>query len=82
MLGKSGSGKTKSVSLLSGKPFYSITSYTETVGIHIKDVYWPSRISGKMCVFKLQFWESGESSAKKYAYISPVSHHYYLIRMK
>lgn len=72
VLGKSGSGKSRTIRLLSGKQHDS-SGYTETVGVHVKDVYWPSQIHGRNHLFKLQFWESGESSAKRFTYLSSVS---------
>lgn len=71
VLGKAGSGKTKAVSFLSGKPV-TFPGYIETIGIHVKDIYWPVQLQGKISLFKLQFWESGESCSKKYNYISSV----------
>ncbi len=63
---------SKVVSVLSGEHDPS-SSYTETVGIHVKDVYWPARIGDKINLFHLQFWEAGEHCAKKYSYISSVN---------
>jgi REM2 and Rab-like small GTPase 1 len=72
LAGKAGSGKSKVVSFLSGE--HNPTSmYTETVGIHVKDVYWPVLMKGKITLFRLQFWEAGEMCSKKYSYIQSVS---------
>lgn len=71
VLGKAGSGKTKTISVLSGKPAV-FPGYIETIGIHVKNIYWPAQIQAKTCLFKLQFWESGESCSKRYNYISTV----------
>ena len=71
VLGKAGSGKTKTISFLSGKPT-TFPGYIETLGIHVKNIYWPTQIQGKNSLFKLQFWESGESCSKRYNYISSV----------
>jgi len=73
IVGKSGSGKTKVVSLLAGEQLPT-ASYSETVGIHVKDLYWPVQIKGKVSLFRLQLWQSGEACAKKYSYISTVSY--------
>ncbi|XP_032781534.2 ciliogenesis and planar polarity effector 2 isoform X1 [Daphnia magna] len=69
VLGKAGSGKTKTISVLSGKPTV-FPGYIETIGIHVKNIYWPAQVQAKTCLFKLQFWESGESCSKRYNYIS------------
>lgn len=71
ILGKAGSGKTKTIALLSGKPF-NPSGYAETCGIRVHDCYWPARIRERVCLFKLQFWDSGESCSKKFSYISTV----------
>lgn len=71
VLGKAGSGKTKTISVLSGKPTV-FPGYIETIGIHVKNIYWPAQVQAKTCLFKLQFWESGESCSKRYNYISTV----------
>lgn len=71
VVGKAGSGKTKAISFLSGKPAV-FPGYIETLGIHVKNIYWPAQIQEKICLFKLQFWESGESCSKRYSYISSV----------
>ncbi len=71
VIGKAGSGKTKTICFLSGK-LTTFPSYIETLGIHVKNIYWPAQIQGKISLFKLQFWESGESCSKRYNYISSV----------
>lgn len=71
LVGKSASGKSKVVSLLSG--FQNDDSgYSETVGVHVKNIYWPAKIHGRVSLFKLQLWESGEQYSKRYSYISSV----------
>jgi len=70
VIGKAGSGKTKMISMISGSENSSAT-YMETVGIHVKDVYWPTKINSKVTLFKIQFWECGESFSKRYSYIPP-----------
>jgi|ERR1711928_85816 len=70
VIGKAGTGKTKIISMISGVE-NSSGVYTETIGIHVKDVYWPTKINNKVTLFKIQFWESGEHFSRKYSYISP-----------
>jgi len=75
-VGKAGSGKTKVIALLSEQISHHIpthTTHTETLGIHVKDIYWPAKVYGKICLFRLTFWESGESCSKRFNYISTVS---------
>merc|ERR1712137_636061 len=57
VIGKAGTGKTKIISMISGVE-NSSGVYTETIGIHVKDVYWPTKINNKVTLFKIQFWES------------------------
>jgi len=71
--GKSGVGKTCSVARFAGQPFP--TSYHETPGIRKTNVYWPVKIWEKVIVFKLQFWEAGDNSIKKYSHILSVSNY-------
>jgi len=70
VIGKAGIGKTQIISMISGVE-NSSAAYVETVGIHIKDVYWPTKINSKVTLFKIQFWECGENFSKKYSYLSP-----------
>lgn len=72
IIGKAGSGKSKIISMISGMEISSST-YIETVGIHVKDAYWPTKINNKVTLFKIQFWECGENFSKRYSYIPPVS---------
>ena len=72
MLGKAGSGKTKTIALLSERIQPQLPAYTETIGIHVKDIYWPAKVYGKIYLFKFQFWQSGESCSKRFNYISTV----------
>ncbi len=40
----------------------------------VTDVFWPAKVGQqKIVLFKLNFWDSGESATKKYSHINPVS---------
>ncbi|XP_067014017.2 ciliogenesis and planar polarity effector 2 isoform X2 [Anabrus simplex] len=67
--GKSGVGKSATVARLAGLKFPSY--YTETSGIRKSNIYWPVKIWDKVILFKLQFWDAGDSSIKKYSHILP-----------
>ena len=74
--GKAGVGKTSLVSYLSGRSDWASQHLHsgETPGIRTTKVYWPAKIRGQqVCLFELDLWDSGESSAKKYGHILPVS---------
>lgn len=70
MIGRSGVGKTSVVSKLAGT--LESNNYTETNGIRKTNVFWPVKIWDKVVLFKLQFWDTSESSIKKYNHILPV----------
>lgn len=71
LCGKSGSGKTATVSNASGK----ISNYNiaETTGIQATNVYWPVMINETKAVvlFKISFWDVGESVLNNYNHILP-----------
>lgn len=68
--GKSGVGKTSVIGSLAG----STSSFRgDTLGIEVTDVYWPAKIWDKIIIFKIQCWEAGELSMKKYNHIVEVS---------
>ncbi|KAM0724470.1 Ciliogenesis and planar polarity effector 2 [Formica fusca] len=69
MIGRSGVGKTSVVSKLAGT--LESNNYTETNGIRKTNVFWPVKIWDKVVLFKLQFWDTSESSIKKYNHILP-----------
>ncbi|XP_029156025.1 ciliogenesis and planar polarity effector 2-like [Nylanderia fulva] len=46
-------------------------NYAETNGIRKTNVFWPVKIWDKVVLFKLQFWDTSESSIKKYNHILP-----------
>ncbi|KAF6216568.1 hypothetical protein GE061_000911 [Apolygus lucorum] len=66
-IGKCGVGKSHTISHLAG--LYCGYTKTDTIGIEVTDVYWPVKIWDKVIIFKLQCWEAGESSMKKYNHI-------------
>lgn len=70
MIGRSGVGKTSVVGKLAGT--LESNNYTETNGIRKTNVFWPVKIWDKVVLFKLQFWDTSESSIKKYNHILPV----------
>jgi len=69
-IGRSGVGKTTVIARLAG--ILGSNNYTETNGIRKTNVYWPVKIWDKVVLFKLQFWDTSESSIKKYNHILPV----------
>ncbi|XP_014477365.1 PREDICTED: REM2- and Rab-like small GTPase 1 [Dinoponera quadriceps] len=69
MIGRSGVGKTSVVARLAG--ILEANNYTETNGIRKTNVFWPVKIWDKVVLFKLQFWDTSESSIKKYNHILP-----------
>lgn len=70
MIGRSGVGKTSVITRLAG--FSEPNNYIETNGIKKTNVFWPVKIWDKVILFKLQFWDTSESSIKKYNHILPV----------
>ena len=69
--GRAGIGKTSTVTRLSGIKCNS--TYMETSGIRKSNIFWPVKIWDKIILFKLQFWDAGDNSIKKYSHILPVS---------
>ncbi|XP_043676477.1 ciliogenesis and planar polarity effector 2-like isoform X1 [Vespula pensylvanica] len=69
MIGRSGVGKTSVITRLAGFP--EPNNYIETNGIKKTNVFWPVKIWDKVILFKLQFWDTSESSIKKYNHILP-----------
>nr|CAD7460678.1 unnamed protein product [Timema tahoe] len=69
--GKSGVGKSATVARLAGAATKHTNSYTETSGIRKSNLYWPVKIWDKIILFKLQFWDAGDNSIKKYSHILP-----------
>ncbi|XP_046403433.1 ciliogenesis and planar polarity effector 2-like [Ischnura elegans] len=70
VVGRAAIGKTATVSRLAGNK--SLSGYVETIGIRKTNIYWPAKIWDKVILFKLQFWDAGENSIKKYSHILPV----------
>nr|CAD7399133.1 unnamed protein product [Timema cristinae] len=69
--GKSGVGKSATVARLAGATTKHTNGYTETLGIRKSNLYWPVKIWDKIILFKLQFWDAGDNSIKKYSHILP-----------
>jgi len=70
--GKTGVGKTMLIRKLLGKDLCE-GGTSETLGIETSTVYWPVRIldSGKNILFKITFWDAGESHSNSYNYLLP-----------
>ncbi|ESO85193.1 hypothetical protein LOTGIDRAFT_130892 [Lottia gigantea] len=69
IVGKSSVGKTSTVCKLTGYPIPTL--HSETPGVQVSTVYWPARITGlnRIIMFKLQLWDAGENSLKKFDHI-------------
>ncbi|XP_069467209.1 ciliogenesis and planar polarity effector 2 [Ambystoma mexicanum] len=69
--GKSGVGKTSMVAKLAGLEVPTV--HHETTGIQTTSVYWPVKLrsSERVVIFKLQFWDCGEATLKKFDHILP-----------
>ncbi|KAI5713216.1 hypothetical protein M8J75_014590 [Diaphorina citri] len=68
-VGKSGIGKSLTIARFAG--INSPPSYLETAGIQKTNILWPVKIWEKIILFKLQCWDVGENSLKKYSHILP-----------
>ncbi|XP_015121475.1 ciliogenesis and planar polarity effector 2 [Diachasma alloeum] len=70
MIGRPGVGKTSVVARFLGiVGSEHVTS--EIGGIRKTTVYWPVKIWDKVVLFKLHFWDTSESSIKKYNHVLP-----------
>ncbi|KAK4327241.1 hypothetical protein Pmani_002297 [Petrolisthes manimaculis] len=69
MFGKAGSGKTWTMNRLSGQdvPW----QHTETLGIQCCTVYWPMKIGNRLILFRLEIWDAGDNSVKRYNHVLP-----------
>lgn len=67
--GKGGVGKTAAVAKFAGVEVPSL--HHETTGIQTRTVYWPGKLveSGRVIMFRFQFWDCGEASLKKFDHI-------------
>ncbi|XP_072887965.1 ciliogenesis and planar polarity effector 2 [Hemitrygon akajei] len=67
--GKSGVGKTAAVAKFAGVEIPSL--HHETTGIQTRTVYWPGKLveSGRVIMFRFQFWDCSEASLKKFDHI-------------
>ncbi|CAB4008150.1 REM2- and Rab-like small GTPase 1 isoform X2 [Paramuricea clavata] len=74
LLGKSAVGKTSTVAKIAGKELPAI--YSETPGIQTTLIYWPAKLvsSSKVVLFKLHFWDVGDSAMKKFDHIKTSAH--------
>ncbi|XP_014259828.1 REM2- and Rab-like small GTPase 1 isoform X2 [Cimex lectularius] len=71
-VGKSGVGKSTIIARFAG--IFSAPNFIETSGIRVTNVYWPVKIWDKIILFKLQCWDAGSNSLKKYSHISTACH--------
>ncbi|KAK3578024.1 hypothetical protein CHS0354_027239 [Potamilus streckersoni] len=71
VVGKTGVGKTSTVAKLTGNEIPK--THNETAGIQTSTTYWPGKITqlNKQVMFRLQFWDAGETSLKKFDHIIP-----------
>lgn len=53
---------------------YSLIPISKT-GIQTQVVFWPAKLvdTGKIIMFRLQFWDAGDAALKKFDHILPVS---------
>ncbi|XP_069774970.1 ciliogenesis and planar polarity effector 2 isoform X2 [Narcine bancroftii] len=67
--GKSGVGKTAAIAKFTGMEIPSL--HHETTGIETRTVYWPGKLveTGRVIMFRFQFWDCGEASLKKFDHI-------------
>ncbi|CAG5094064.1 Similar to cplane2: Ciliogenesis and planar polarity effector 2 (Xenopus laevis) [Cotesia congregata] len=70
MIGRPGVGKSSVVSRFSGIAHENYVS-SEINGIRKTMVYWPVKIWDKVVLFRLNFWDTTESSIKKYSHVLP-----------
>lgn len=47
--------------------------HTETLGIQCCTVYWPMKIGNRLILFRLEVWDAGDNSVKRYNHVLPVS---------
>ncbi|XP_064099090.1 ciliogenesis and planar polarity effector 2-like [Macrobrachium nipponense] len=69
MYGKVSSGKTWTMNRLSGQEVPS--HHIETVGIQCCHVFWPMKIGNRLILFRLEIWDAGEASVKRYNHVLP-----------
>lgn len=71
VVGKSGVGKSATVANLCGLSIPN--SHADTQGLQVNTTYWLTRLkhTQNVLLFQLQFWEAGESSAKRFDHVLP-----------
>jgi len=71
VVGKSGVGKSATVANLCGLSIPN--SHADTPGLQVNTTYWLTRLkhTQNVLLFQLQFWEGGESSAKRFDHVLP-----------
>ncbi|XP_064137419.1 ciliogenesis and planar polarity effector 2 isoform X1 [Loxodonta africana] len=72
--GKSGVGKTALVAKLAGLEVPIV--HHETTGIQTTVVFWPAKLqaTGRVVMFRFEFWDCGESALKKFDHMLPPFH--------
>ncbi|XP_008548497.1 ciliogenesis and planar polarity effector 2 [Microplitis demolitor] len=70
IIGRPGVGKSSVVSRFSGIAHENYIS-SEINGIRKTMIYWPVKIWDKVVLFRLNFWDTTESSIKKYSHVLP-----------
>jgi len=71
VVGKSGVGKSATIANLCGLSIPQ--SHADTPGLQVNTTYWLTRLKHTQNVlfFQLEFWEAGESSAKRFDHVLP-----------
>lgn len=71
VVGKAGVGKSATVANLCGHRIPN--SHADTPGLQVNTTYWLTRLkhTQNVLLFQLQFWEAGESSAKRFDHVLP-----------
>jgi len=70
LVGESGVGKTAVAAWLAGLPAWNRQS-GESPGLRVTTVYWPAKLHNSLIFFKLDIWDAGDGSVKKYGHVYP-----------
>ena len=71
VVGKSGVGKSATIANLCGLPIP--VGHADTPGVTMNTTYWLARLkhTKTVLVFRLDFWDAGEASAKRFDHVLP-----------